>query len=140
MFERVKTLEGTWEMVDEKGERHVAATFTVSSNGTIVREVMFPGGAHEMTNIYHMDGPTLLLTHYCAMGNQPRMRARELRADQIAFAHDSVTNLDSPETAYMGEMTLVFTGPDTVLQEWRSIANGTRDASHDVSIRLTRRR
>ncbi len=36
---------------------------------------MYPGMEHEMTNMYTLDGNTLVMTHYCAGGNQPRMRA-----------------------------------------------------------------
>src|SRR2546421_11290186 len=75
LLDRVKQLQGTWEMTDDKGKNQVASVFAVSSNGSVVREIMFPGGPHEMTNVYHMDGPTMVMTHYCAMGNQPRLRA-----------------------------------------------------------------
>jgi len=47
---------------------------------------------HEMTNVYHMDGPTLVMTHYCAAGNQPRLRAASGTSGTIDFKTDSVTN------------------------------------------------
>ncbi len=54
----------------------VTCVFKLLSGGSAVRETMFPGTDHEMTNMYHLDGHDLVLTHYCAEGNQSRMRAK----------------------------------------------------------------
>ena len=128
MFGQVKSLEGTWEMTDEKGNTMVAAVFAVSSNGSVVREVMFPGAPHEMTNVYHMDGPTLLVTHYCAEGNQPVMRARTATPGRIAFEFDSITNFTDPSGSYMGELTLVIVDKNHLRQEWVSFKDGKAQA------------
>ena len=77
MLARIKQLAGEWEMEDEGGVRHHVATFSVTAAGSAVREIMFPGSEMEMTNLYHMDGSELVITHYCAAGNQPRMVASE---------------------------------------------------------------
>lgn len=91
-----------------------------------MREVMLPNSDHEMTNLYHMDGESLLLTHYCAVGNQPRMRAvRSETKDILAFNFDSVTNLGALGDHYMGQMRLVFVDSDHIRQEWYSFTNGT---------------
>lgn len=119
----VKSLDGTWEGKGPDGETF-QSVFKVSSNGSAVREIMFPGTPHEMTNMYHMDGPTLVMTHYCAAGNQPRMRATENAAGKIAFKSDGVSNLRDSDDHYMAEMTLVVSGPNTIRQEWQSITKG----------------
>lgn len=139
MLEAVKTLRGEWTMLDDKGEVQPASTFTVSSNGSVVREVMFAGSEHEMTNMYHMDGDSLIMTHYCAMGNQPRMRAVAADGNSITFAPDSVTNLKS-DAAYMGSMTLTFVDARNVSMDWRSIKNGKPDNSHNAPFKLTRKK
>lgn len=74
---KVKTLEGEWTLTGPDGQPG-SIVFKTSSAGSVVRETMFPGQPHEMTNVYHMDGPTCVVTHYCAAGNQPRMRAAKL--------------------------------------------------------------
>ncbi|MEZ6019293.1 MAG: hypothetical protein R3F17_04090 [Planctomycetota bacterium] len=43
-----------------------------------MREIMFPGQPFEMTNVYRLDGNDLCVTHFCAVGNQPQMRATAL--------------------------------------------------------------
>ena len=35
----------------------------------------FPGQPMEMLSIYHQDKGDLLMTHYCILGNQPKMKA-----------------------------------------------------------------
>ena len=47
--------------------------YSVIAAGSAVHEHMFPGGPHEMVTVYHLDGPDLLLTHYCAAGNKKLM-------------------------------------------------------------------
>jgi hypothetical protein len=123
LLDRVKTLEGTWELADHEGEP-MLTVFKVSSAGSAVREIMLPGSGHEMTNMYHMDGPTLVMTHYCAVGNQPRMRAHAADGDSITFRFDSVTNRTSADQTYMGEMRLVFVDKDTIREEWMHFPRG----------------
>jgi len=139
LIEQVKKLEGTWTGSDEQGTtwKHV---FKVSSSGSAVREIMFPGEAHEMTNMYHMDGPTLIMTHYCAAGNQPRMRAHAGTRGQISFKADGVGNLASPDAEYMGEMTIVFEDNNHIRQEWRSVKGGVAAPASNPVFRLTRSR
>ncbi len=139
MFEKIKGMAGTWEMPGEDGKMMTAAVFSVSSNGSVVREIMFPGQSHEMTNLYHLDGASLVVTHYCAAGNQPRMRAQHMDADgSINFTFDSVTNLKTPTTEYMGGLKVVFKDPNHVTQIWTSIVNGKDQTSH-ATFELTRK-
>lgn len=139
LFARVKALAGTWELTDEQGARQVASVFTVSSQGSVVREVMFPGAEHEMTNLYHLDGPRLVMTHYCAGGNQPRLRAEAVDGSTLAFHLDAITNL-AADASYMGELTLVSEGPDTLRAAWKSFQDGQVLSDHSPVFVLTRRR
>src|SRR5258708_405565 len=71
-FEVLSRLEGTWES-DKPGEdgKPQVVIFHTTSGKSVVMETMFPGSGHEMLNTYHLDGDALVMTHYCAMGNQP---------------------------------------------------------------------
>lgn len=140
LFEQVKGLAGTWEMADEQGQKQTAAVFAVSSNGSVVREIMFPGSTHEMTNVYHMDGPTLVMTHYCAAGNQPRMRAVAEKPGTVALKFDSVTNLTKPDESYMGELTLDIKGTDAVDAKWKSFVKGVEQPDHSPVFTMTRKK
>lgn len=124
MLAPIAALEGEWLILDPEGNEAHGATFKHSSGGSIVREIMFPGHAHEMTNVYHMDGEKLVLTHYCAAGNQPRMVASEAErtAEGISyhFEFDSVSNLRPEHDHYMGTMTLTLLNDGRIREEWRS--------------------
>ena len=72
----MKALEGKWVNVDDNGKptgKTVEYRLTAGS-GTVV-ETLMAGTPHEMITVYHMDGDSLMLTHYCMLQNQPRMRA-----------------------------------------------------------------
>lgn len=135
---QVKALEGTWVGKDENGAEIVMTTYQVTSKGSAVREVMFPGMPHEMTNLYHMDGDALVVTHYCAVGNQPRMRSVKSAPGRIEFGPDSVTNL-TPGQTYMGGLTLVMADKNTLLQEWTSYKDGKVDSDHAPRFELKRK-
>lgn len=136
MLEKVAALEGTWVNVLSNGQpvpadQQGTITFSKSSNGSAVREVMFPGSQHEMTNMYHMDGSDLVVTHYCAMGNQPRMRCVQPGTSELAFGFDSATNVRSSDEECMGELTLRFIDANTIEQVWNSNKGGVK-TSHAV--------
>jgi hypothetical protein len=139
MLEKIKSLEGTWEMQGGMGGQPATIVFHTGGGGHTVREIMFPGDEHEMTNMYHLDGRSLVMTHYCAIGNQPRMRARAGGdPNSIAFTFDSVTNKTSADQTYMGEMTLTFVDADTIREDWVHFEKGKPGAP--TSFELKRKR
>lgn len=140
----VQKLNGNWETLDENGAWVPRGTFTVSSAGTAVREVMFPGSEHEMTNMYTMDGDAVLMTHYCAMGNQPHMKCRS--ADKhpdgsvtLAFEPAGVSDLNAGDESYMGKMTLTVYPNGTATQEWWQLKNGKVTGEHHMVFKLRRK-
>lgn len=128
----MKGLAGTWEVEGEMGPGSFG--FSVTSMGSAVREVMFVGLPHEMTNLYTLDGNTLHMTHYCGAGNQPHMRATEVADGRIEFAPAGVSDRKASDTTYMGRMTLVIVDEDHVEEHWHGVGEG----AHDTVIRLRR--
>src|SRR5687768_2160111 len=65
-FERLKALQGTWQAETANAEK-ASTTFELVANGTVLMEhyknPAMPGGGH-MVSAYHLDGGTLVLTHY----------------------------------------------------------------------------
>ncbi len=124
LFTPITTLEGDWEMPDEEGAMTIASRFAVTANNSAVREIMFPGSPYEMTNLYHMDGNDLVITHYCAAGNQPRMVAstatHTAEGTTYFFDLDSISNLRPEHDHYMGNMTLTILNDGSLREEWRS--------------------
>ncbi len=98
-FDALKGLAGEWSGIvasSPGGEgRETTITYKVSANGHSVIETFAPGKPHEMFSVYHMDGDQLLMTHYCAIGNAPKMRFETSEAPgEMTFAFDGGTNFD----------------------------------------------
>ncbi len=124
-FEKLKTLVGEWELesmqsTDEEHEMQSGnVTYRLTGGGSALAETLFPGTPHEMITMYHLDGPALMLTHYCALGNQPRMRAEQATdANRIEFTFAGASNLRSPQDGHMHDLTLKFVDADHLQAVW----------------------
>jgi len=121
----IQSLEGRWEMPG--GEAPAIIEFRSTAAGSAVCEVMFPGTENEMVNLYTLDGNSLVMTHYCAAGNQPRMRATDLVDGRLEFVSVSVSDLETPGALHMADMTLVLVDEDRIEQHWRAVKDGEDD-------------
>ncbi len=143
-FDKLKTLAGTWQMEnpEKKGEWNDAITYSVTSGGNVVREIMFAGAPHEMTNTYHMDGDSIVVTHYCSVGNQPTMRARpnNQASSAVHFVFDHVSNYAGGGETVMCDLLLTMNGPDSLTQNWKSCVEGALSDQHNVGIELRRKK
>ncbi len=110
-LEKMKKLAGTWLVADKDGKptEQVASVIKITAGGSVVHETLFPGQPQEMVSLYTVDGQDLIMTHYCVLGNQPRMKADpNSSADQIVFRFAGGGNLDASKDKHMHELTLTF--------------------------------
>jgi hypothetical protein len=123
-LEKIKALEGDWVVKTTAGQE-LKSSFRVTSGGGTVMQLMGEG-REEMPTLYHMDNGRLMVTHYCAANNQPRMvlATAESSETTLQFRFLDVTNLRSPETGHMREVAFRFLGPDRLRQEWTYRENG----------------
>jgi len=122
-FDRIKALEGTWTGMAHGQPAEVV--YKVTSAGSAVVETLFPGSEHEMVSVYHRDGDDVVMTHYCAAQNQPRMRAKNPGdAAILDFAFDGGTNIDAKTSMHMHAAKFEFKGPDELHAEWTSWNEG----------------
>lgn len=136
-LEKFKALAGEWVSVEDP--KTVVATYRVTAAGSAVVETLFPGGNHEMVTIYTRDGDTLLLTHYCAMANQPRMRCKPAAdATTFKFDFDSGTNM-KPTDSHMHECTITPTA-DSIKSQWTLYADGKPNSDHTAKFDLVRKK
>ena len=114
-LEKMKKLAGTWLLADKDGKPtdQVASIIKVTAGGSAVHETLFPGQPHEMVSVYTVDGADLIMTHYCVLGNQPRMKADpKSPANQIVFRFAGGANLDPKKDKHMHEATLTIVDDD----------------------------
>jgi hypothetical protein len=118
-LEQLKKLAGTWVAADENGKvtDKIVSIIKVTAAGSAVHETLFPGQPHEMVSVYHMDGADLVMTHYCALGNQPRMKAdRNTPSNQLTWVFVGGTNLNPEKDKHMHGGTLTIVDADHI--EW----------------------
>jgi len=123
---KLTALEGEWTLLDENGTDTgvVGAVFKPTANGSAVREVMMPGNDHEMLNVYHADGDRVLMTHYCAAGNQPRLEIVPAGEDRLELRFESITNLAHEGANHMRQADFQWHGPDRLTTTWYSMRDG----------------
>jgi hypothetical protein len=103
-------LPGTWTATNERGTV-ITESFRLVSSGSALVETFAVGGKHETLSVYHRDRGSLLLTHYCAQGNQPRLRASETDANGITtFRFVDVTDLGDDEDVMVERRFQMRTG------------------------------
>jgi len=83
-FLQLKKLAGTWEMKGPGGES-LKVIYKVSGAGNTLIETQMPDTSMEMVSVYHMDGKNLMMTHYCAVGNQPSMVYKPGKDPKVLF-------------------------------------------------------
>jgi hypothetical protein len=96
-FEAFKSLQGKWTIQSRGKTLSIEMTYEVGSNGSIVTEQF----GKELSVIYR-DGQSLLMTHFCNAGNQPRLRLKDSsQPGFMEFEMFDITNLKSADTAHV---------------------------------------
>jgi len=122
-FTKLQSLVGDW--TEAGGDGSVAVTYRLTGGGSALVETIHPGKTEEMITVYTVDKGDLVLTHYCMMANQPRMKAAPGGdPSTIAFKFDGGGNLASPGDAHMHNMEITFVGGDHVKATWHMYSSG----------------
>lgn len=112
-YEQLHALVGDWEAPLESG-KVIRVNYKLMSNNSILVETYQTPSGKETLSVYHLDGRHLLLTHYCAQGNQPRLRYDPSKSDaqHLVFDFHDATNLPSKKKEHMAhlEVRLVDAG------------------------------
>ncbi len=127
VFERFKSLVGDWEGESSKGWTD-RISFTLLAGGSAVEQRSFDAHPGEtMVTIVHPDGDRLLLTHYCAAKNQPRLRLAHVADDgqRATFEFMDATNLASRDQGHMDKVVFTFPDDDHFSEQWTWYAKGT---------------
>lgn len=147
VLDQLKSLEGTWTgsaagegeaEAKAEGMAEVVHRFEVSAGGTVVMETMSPDSAFEMINMYHVDGDDLVLTHYCAGGNQPRMRLDRAgsSSSNLVFDFDGGTNLDPAVDNHIHSANIRMLEDGSLDSIWHGYSSGEK--AGEMAVHLTR--
>ena len=115
-FDLMKSLAGTWEGKTSNGQT-ATETYRVASNGSVVMSEI--PGHDNMISMYTVDGSRLLMTHYCSMGNQPRMAATlDPDGKTLNFEFVDATNLASPDAGHIHRAVLTVVDANHLTEDW----------------------
>ena len=81
-------------------------SYRVTGAGSALVETQFPGSPHEMVTVYYVDGNDLVLTHYCAARNQPRMKLVRATDTDLVFEFTGRSNLDPAKDMHTHDATM----------------------------------
>jgi len=114
VFERMGTLVGDWRRQDAP-DSTLGISFQYTANNSVLVETWRAGERMHSLTLYHLDGASIVATHYCPQGNQPRLKWVESdQSDLVSFAFWDVTNLQ-PGASHQHDLSFSFADMPTVL-------------------------
>lgn len=138
-FDALKKLAGDWTATGPDG-KPMETKFRLSAGGSVLVETLFPGKAEEMITMYHMDGNDLILTHYCMLGNQPKLKAVSAKeTKKLMFKSVGGTNMKMDDM-HMGQAIITIADDDHFEADWCACTSGKPDESHHVTLKFTRKK
>ncbi len=138
-FEHMKQLVGTWEGTRDtgKGQEKITARYKLTSGGSALIETVFEGTPMEMVTVYHDDSnKTLQMTHYCMLGNQPKMTLKSMENNQLSFSLSPDSDVDVAKERHMHAAAITFDSPTNMTQHWTEFKDG--EIGKPVKIMYTR--
>ncbi len=138
-FEKLATLAGQWKAQTPDG-KVATANYRVVSNGSVLMEELTTPDGGSMITMYHVDGSNLILTHYCAAKNQPRMKADlgTSRPGELRFRFIDATNLADRNAGHMRDLTVKFQDENHMSQEWIFRKDGKDEPPHPFNYERVR--
>ena len=142
-FEQLKSLIGVWEgempMKKHEGDGEhkdmgpmkMTVEYRLTAGGSVLQETVNGGSPMEMITMYHDVGDNLSLTHYCMLGNQPKMNLIEAGDGQLSFALAPDNALD-PSGMFMNSLLLTFVDEHNMIQRWSMHQPGEGPPAQDI--------
>ncbi len=128
VFKELGGLVGTWEGTFANGRKHTV-TYRLTAGGTVLLETWALAPGRESLTLYHLDGETLVATHYCPQGNQPRLQLGEDGyPTRRAFRFRDGTNLQVPGASHQHAFWVELQGPNRLLRSEAYVPNGSSAA------------
>jgi hypothetical protein len=131
-FDRLKTLAGEWRgTIGERGTGQPAAvSYRLIANGSALVETILAGTPQEMITVYHPDRDKLVVTHYCAAGNQPKLALTKKSTPEVLdFDFVSGSNMKSKNDEHMHALRIRFEGANAIVTEWDGFKGGRKTST-----------
>ena len=148
-FEQIKSLIGVWEgeMPMKKGKAagdeqqaempemmKMIIEYRLTAGGSVIQETINSGSPMEMVTMYHDRGGQLSLTHYCMLGNQPRMDFTGTSDGKLNFAFSKENTLDKESNMFMNSLALSIVDANNIVQRWTMYQGGELQPANDMQL------
>jgi len=142
-FNELKKLAGEWEAEWEgrdygPADKPVIVRYEVTADGTVVTEVSAAGTPEEMSTQYTVDHDDLVVSHFCALGNQPKMKLNKgggSKGKKLGFGKASVGNL-KPNVPYMVLISINQVSETVLETTWQTrTGNDKVGGTHIVTLK-----
>jgi hypothetical protein len=127
-FDRLSSIAGQWRSTGAGG-KPLAVDYRLMSAGTVLVETYGAGSGSETLTIFHPDGARTLATHYCAQGNQPRLKLESSSPTRWIFTFLDSTNLQDPEASHLVRLVLELTDAKHLVRTETYREKGKEDVS-----------
>jgi hypothetical protein len=142
-FDKLKALAGSWEgpaTSDVKAFNadsvHVVLRVTSMGNA-LLHELSSPGQPQNPITMLYLEGDRLQLTHFCDMGNRPRMQGT-VSPDGKTVAFDFVDVTGSTKHGYMNHVTFTFIDPSHHTEDWTAVFPGDKIVRTHIDLQRTK--
>jgi len=137
-FYEMKSLVGVWQKADVEKPNLIVSFELIANSSVLVETWLHKGKKHSLT-MYHLDNESLLATHYCPQGNQPRLNlTKNSTANKLNFSFLDVTNLASSSDSHQHSLGFEFSkDKGKILRKESYLTNNKEDVSE---LHLVRRK
>jgi hypothetical protein len=116
-FDNLKALAGSWTGKGSEGQPIEVSYRAMSGGSALMSEIH--GQGEDMITMFHTDSGRLLMTHYCAAGNQPRMTgAMSPDGKTFTFNFLDATNLSATQKGHMERLVLTMIDANHHTEDW----------------------
>jgi hypothetical protein len=123
-----RALAGRWKATTAEN-RVIIVSYRVVSNGSALVETFTSATTGKETlSVVHRDGAALMLTHYCAQGNQARLKAIEATRERVVFSFLDATNT-AAEQDVMQRLSFVIRADGFDQESVYRLPNGEQEST-----------
>ena len=137
-FNQLKSLVGLWEgempakevkddasgEAPRRGRMKMSVEYRLTAGGSVLQETTNARTPMEMVTMFHNTPGGLSLTHYCMLGNQPRMDYTGTRDGALQFTLSKDSDLDPDKDQFMNSLALTIVDANHLVHRWTMYQNG----------------
>ena len=119
-FERMQSLAGTWEGMNDLGVGAIATFKMIAGNTALMETLVVSSAVQEMVTLYSLHGGAISLVHYGMAENQPHLMVFPVNGpiNELIFEFEDARNLFSSTAGRLQRLVLRFEDVDHITETW----------------------